>query len=265
MSSELLTTSVTPRDIMARLRQTNLWPGREVNRLFGELVAISQRYPEVPSDMSEDEITELHRICSDGESRLEEYWANRIASKPDELEAFPYLDNYLDMSHAEYADITRILGREPGHVAFVGSGPLPLTALALGGIDRSLRVDCIDADKEALLASQRVMAALGCSSEQYGLIHTDAADMDYRAYDAVIVAALVGLEPSKKSAVLRNVAASIRSDAKVAARSVPDDGRKLLYPRITQLPGELEFIEESTPPKGVINNLVIARRADAGR
>lgn len=86
----------------------------------------------------------LHALCSEAEFELESYYSKRVAGvdtsrAEKELRKFPYFDNYVDLTRLELAVIYAVDPRPIRKVAFIGSGPLPLTSLcALEQIKESL-------------------------------------------------------------------------------------------------------------------------------
>lgn len=254
--------------IVARLAATDLRPGPVVNDLFQALVAAACAAPhDYPGCVPPHAMVTLHRMCSWGEAKLEEHWARRIVAAPGVVEAFPYLDNYRQLTAMEHAAITGALGRPPRTLVFAGSGPLPLSAVMLAKLAPELQITCLDSDRHAVRQGRRVARALAGVRNPGSLrfVRADAAEHDYSGYDVVVVAALVGLTPAEKTAVLTRVAGTLSPGSLLAARSVPADGRRLLYPRIERciIPATLAVLGESTPPAGVINSLLLMRVREA--
>jgi hypothetical protein len=143
-------------------------------------------------------------------------------------------------------------------VAFVGSGPLPLTAFLLAG--ECVRVDNLDRDAAALALSRRVAGALGVTG--LGFVHADAGGddgVDLVGYGLVILAALVGRTPGEKAEVIAHVADAMAPGALLLVRSARDL-RTLLYPAVD--PGALAGLEVlgTVHPTGeVINSVIVAR------
>jgi nicotianamine synthase len=96
----------------------------------------------------------LRKLCATAESHLESHWAAHIsgaAESEDEigvnyltgaeslteatafrrLGQFPYYENYQDLTHMELCAIHAVNASPPRKIAFVGSGPLPLSSLCL--------------------------------------------------------------------------------------------------------------------------------------
>lgn len=248
--------------LIDHLGRTDLRPGPHVDALFRALVATAVRM--LPDDATLDDaalVSAVQDLCARGETHLESEWADRVAGVPERLGGFPYLDNYQQLVAFEHKAVTSWLRRRPRSVAVVGSGPLPLTAVLLARLDPGLRLTCVDRDPVASMRGERVASALGTSGVRH--VTADAGEHDYASYDVIVIAALVGLAPQDKAAVLDAVVRTSPPTALLAARSVPADGRRLLYPRIdpASVPGTVEVVAERHPPPGVINSLVLLRPA----
>ena len=252
------------RTIAARLAGTDLRPGPLVNGLFQSLVAAA--LAAAPHELLDARTIEaLHRLCSRGEANLEAHWASRIHANPESIVDFPYLDNYRKLAAAEYRAIVDALGAAPRTLVFVGSGPLPLSAVLLAQSGHGLRVTCVDRDVHAVRQGWRVARALIGPGARAALTfaRADAGKHDYSAYDVVLVAALVGLTRTEKATMLGRIADTLAPGSLLAARSVPEDGRRMLYPRIehSSVPATLDVLGEVDPPPGVINSLLLMRPA----
>ncbi|KAJ3316219.1 L-histidine 2-aminobutanoyltransferase, partial [Gonapodya sp. JEL0774] len=248
--------------ILRQLEATDLHPSPLVNSLFSRLVATALGIESDPAEsVSHEQLSASYALCSEGETYMEHHWARRIILEPRSVVDFPYLDNYRQLAAGEYAAVCETLGAAPRRVAFVGSGPLPLTALEWFGLDHELEIVCLDRDEDALHVGRAVAEAMFGKSDRLKFEVADALRADYVDFDVVVVAALVGLDAEAKGQVLNAVAGKVRGDALVAARSVPKDGRKWLYPRLEhdQVPDVLRVVGEWVPPVGVINSLLLMR------
>lgn len=245
--------------------RSDLRPGPEVDELFGSLVRLVLATPAGDADdlLADPAVAAvrpgLHALCSTGEYEMELSWARRIAASAtphDELERFPYTGNYRQLSRMELDLLATVVDRPVRRVAFVGSGPLPLSSV-LAATELGVPVDSFDRDPEAVALARRVVAALGLGGLAFHL--ADVADADLGAHDVVVLAALVGATAADKRAVLRRLAATMAPGAVLLARSARGL-RSLLYPAIE--PGALEGFELQAvvhPTDEVINSVVLAR------
>ncbi len=260
----------------------DLRPGPVVDAAFHRLVRLAVDTPPeragavLAHAAVGDVVDDLRTLCFEGEYQLEVAWARRIAASADpvaELARFPFAANYRQLHALERDAVARLAegdGHRPprDHVAFVGSGPLPLTAFLLAG--EGTRVDNLDRDPSALAASQRVADALGVTG--LGFLRMDAGASaeagpaaDLGAYGLVILAALVGRTPEEKSRVIAHLARAMVPGAVLVVRSARGL-RTLLYPEVD--PGALagfDVLGTVHPTGEVINSVIIARKPAKGR
>jgi hypothetical protein len=260
---------VTARTLQELYRQLterpDLRPSPEVDRLFGDLVRLVLATPRdrETSVLGDDAVLAiragLQALCSEGEYQLELTWAHRIVASPsprDELERFPYVGNYRQLTRMELDLLATVADRPASRVAFVGSGPLPLSAV-LAAAELGIPVDSLDRDAEAIALGERVATALGPAPLTFR--RTDVTDADLGGYDVVILAALVGAAGPEKRAILHHLAASMAPGAVLLARSARGM-RSLLYPAIE--PAALEGFDLQAvvhPVDDVVNSVVLAR------
>lgn len=245
----------------------DLAPGPVTDDLFGRLVGLatarraSSVADAVLADPAVDAVVDHLRIlCAVGETALERYWAQRIAAADDphaELERFPYLGNYRDLTRLEVHAVAGHLPHPPRRMLFVGTGPLPLTALVLAQV-HGVTVDGLDVDADAVERGNEVARALGVHRVRVRVGDVlDATDL--RGYDAVCLAALVGLDADTKSRVLAHVRARLDPGALVLARSA-HSLRGLLYPVL--VPDDLAGLDPLAvvhPFTDVVNSVILAR------
>lgn len=132
--------------------------------------------------------------------------------------------NFADPTgHAE-EDLWRLLDPlQPRRLAFVGSGPYPVTASLVAARYPGAELDCVDNNLVAHLVGQAVLEAASVPARA---VFGDAALLDYRGYDAVIVAAMVS---GKRDLVARILD---QSTALVVVRSKVD----VDHPRVVAFP-----------------------------
>ncbi|KAG9232440.1 Nicotianamine synthase protein-domain-containing protein [Amylocarpus encephaloides] len=206
--------------------RSTLSPGPVVNALFGELMTIclmscpDKKASLILSDPRiQDILPNLHTLCSQSEFEMERYWAERITEAQDpvlESKQFTYYENYVDLTRLELAALSAVDTKEIRSVAFIGSGPLPLTSLCLleqlGG--RSLGH-----------IAEGMEFQLGEASSK----SKSKASTDLTSFDVVFLAALVGSTQVEKEAVLKDVVSRMRKGSLLVVRSV-HGLRGLCYP-----------------------------------
>jgi hypothetical protein len=132
--------------------------------------------------------------------------------------------NFGDPSgHAE-DDLWRLLDPlQPRRLAFVGSGPYPVTACLVAARYPGADLVCVDNNIVAHLLGQAVLEVASVPA-RFEL--ADAAELDYAGYDAVIVAAMVSAKQALVARILE------QSNALVVVRSKVE----VEHPRVVGFP-----------------------------
>ena len=258
-------------------RLDNLAPAPAVNALFQDLVQVCVHADDraAPPVLADARIRRLRpdllRLCSQGESLLEQAWAHRVLEAADpwaELSRFPYLENYRQLSRLELHTL-RGAGHVPrpgGRVCFLGGGPLPVSALL---VHRELgaAVDVVDNEPQAANLARRLLNRLepGPDLRVAQADATSAGDMAQllAGCDVVVMAALVGHTQEQKRAVLRTVGRTLDPGAYLVVRTA-HGLRSLLYAAVE--PGEVAEAARCVPQvlvhplSDVVNSVLVARR-----
>jgi nicotianamine synthase len=253
--------------------EPTLEPGPHTDALFTRLVglAVARRPASVVDAVLADprlreRLPDLRARCAAGEYALERAWAHRVLAAGDPaaaLAGFPYLQNYRDLTRMEFHAVAGHAPDPPRRALFVGSGPLPLSALLLAR--HGVAVDAVDVDHEAVVLGGALARALG---DDVAVREGDVLGLgDLGGYDLVCLAALVGLAPADKAAALAHVRARMRPGAMVLARSA-HSLRALLYPVLdVSVAGDdadgglggLDPVAVLHPHTDVVNSVVLAR------
>ncbi|KAK4201494.1 putative nicotianamine synthase [Triangularia verruculosa] len=282
----------------------HLRPAPAINKLLGNLVSIC-------SEIHDQEIVDkvlrnvsvqavlpsLRQICARSESCLELHWAEHILEGQTEqevverLESFPYYENYEDLTRLEVCSILSATKVAPRRVAFIGSGPLPLTSLCLlqalkhdaavrsltwsatastAATDNAANEDPVvlnvDYDESAISASLKLSLALGERGKGMEFICAEAtsasASRDLAEFDVVYMAALVGITQAEKEKIMLEVVARMRRGALLVIRS-SWGLRTCLYPEVDfateTLLKRLEPCVAVHPYNQVVNSVIVAR------
>jgi len=165
---------------------------------------------------------------NEAEGAMELFAAERFGRQPiltlASLRTFRYYANYeallrLELDHL--AELGLLPAADGGSAVFVGSGPLPLSAILLHAAT-GLRVACVDSDRAACEAARTLIGRLGLQ-DALPVVHAAGEDYDYGGHALALVASLV----ADKRAVVRRICAT-RPGAGLAVRSA-DGVRTLLY------------------------------------
>jgi hypothetical protein len=154
----------------------------------------------------------LRKLYSAYETSLEEKFVRSFLirkGKP-RLESYLLWNRFCRLTDAE-ARGTRLSSAE--NIAFVGSGPFPISALQYARL-RAVSVCCIDSNAEAVETSRKVISKLKLSNI-ISFQCVAGQDADFSKYDVVTVAALA----TPKLKILRRIAETIKPGARVACRT----------------------------------------------
>ncbi|RAL52682.1 hypothetical protein DM860_007450 [Cuscuta australis] len=248
----------------------SLKPSKDVDTLFTQLVHTC--IPPSPVDVSvlcsgvQEKRSHLIRLCAEAEGLLESHYSRLLASLPNPLRnlaLFPYYGNYLRLTELEFDILAGHCGTGPGRVAFVGSGPLPLTSIVLA--TRHLpatEVHNYDVDPNANSLASRLVGSDPELSRRMAFHTVDIMDVtsELGGYDVVFLAALVGMDKEEKGRVVDHLAKHMALGALLMVRSA-HGARAFLYPVVD--PRDLrgfEVLRVHHPTDEVINSVIIARK-----
>jgi len=258
-------------------RLGNLAPAPEVDALFEELVRVCVRADgrAAAAVLADARIQRLRpdllRLCSQGESLLEQAWAHGVLEAADpwaELGRFPYLDNYQQLSRLEVHTLAGAghVPRPGRRVCFLGGGPLPLSALLMHR-ELGAAMNIVDNEPQAADLARRLLERLapGPGLRVTQADATSTADMTrlLAGCDVVVVAALVGHTRDQKRTVLHTVGRALEPGAYLVVRSA-HGLRSLLYAVV-----ELDDVADAAgcvpqvlvhPLGDVVNSVLVARR-----
>lgn len=134
-------------------------------------------------------------------------------------------------------------GYIPRRVLFIGSGPMPITALCLQH-RLNAPVDCLERDPEAVAESSLVLDRLGYSAS-IQVLHGQGELVDVSEYDVILVALLA----KPKRAILESIVHSSRDDVRIICRT--SEGSRC-------------FFYEPTVQEAIVQPLRLIRVANAG-
>jgi nicotianamine synthase-like protein len=127
------------------------------------------------------------------EGEMERCWGEMLCARaslaPTDLADFIYWDCYRDLVAAELGKLPADLGLGKGQsIAFVGAGPLPLSAIILHA-GTGLRVTCIDCDPRACRIACELCRKAGLPG--IDIACAGGAAYDYAGHPVVFIASLV--------------------------------------------------------------------------
>ncbi|KAE9364131.1 Nicotianamine synthase [Stipitochalara longipes BDJ] len=259
---------------------SDLRPCDIINALFGELVeqctrtvgeSITTRVMSCPEIIQI--LPSIRSICAKAENHLESHWADLICGTDDESHdensvydrfvKFPYLDNYVALTRLELGAIQTVDTSPLHRIAFIGSGPLPMTSLQLcHTLPGNIEVLNVDHDSLAISQSKSLCARLGTWGKGMKFLCTEAGACDLREFGIVYLAALVGCGQEEKESFLIQIAANMRDGATLVIRSA-HGLRKVLYaefdPTTEVVRRCLDVQLVVHPYNNVVNSVIIGR------
>lgn len=254
----------------------SLKPSKHVNALFTELVLTCM--PPSPIDVAKltkrvQEIrAKLIRLCGHAEGLLESHYSTVLAQLDaplDHLTLFPYYSNYLKLGFLEFTILSQHYpaGHVPTKIAFVGSGPLPLTSIVLATQHLTSTVfHNYDLDPAANAMALALVSSDADLTKRMVFHTTDIMEADPEVledYEVVFLAALVGMDSEEKLRIIEHLANHMAPGALLMLRSA-HGARAFLYPVVD--PCELrgfEVLSVFHPTDEVINSVVVARKHSA--
>ncbi|KAK3034060.1 hypothetical protein RJ639_034285 [Escallonia herrerae] len=247
-----------------------LKPSEHVDMLFTQLVLTCM--PPSSIDVAKlckrvQEIrSKLIRLCGQAEGLLEAHFSTILGSfdNPiDHLNIFPYYSNYLKLSHLEFNILMQHCAKVPTRVAFLGSGPLPLTSIVLASYHLTATTfHNYDIDPSANSMASRLVSSDPDLSGRMRFHTTDVMNVTsaLKDYEVVFLAALVGMDKEAKVRVIDHLAKHMAPGALLMLRSA-HGARAFLYPVVD--PCDLrgfEVLSVFHPVDEVVNSVVIARK-----
>ncbi|KAI3933802.1 hypothetical protein MKW92_038044 [Papaver armeniacum] len=249
----------------------SLKPSKDVNALFTQLVQTC--IPPSPIDVTKLSVTdqgirsELIRLCGEAEGLLEAHYSTLLGAYDnplDHITTFPYYTNYVKLGRLEYTILSNyITNPNPSHIAFIGSGPMPLTSIVLASNHlKTTTFHNYDIDISANALASNLVSADPDLSKRMLFHDTDIMDVTSGLYDyeVVFLAALVGLNKADKRKVIDHLAKHMAPGALLMLRSA-HGARGFLYPIVepSDLPG-FEVLAVFHPMDEVINSVLVARK-----
>ncbi len=203
----------------------------------------------------------FHALLSKAEGLMEKYYATQLSRYDTvslgELIRFMYWENYVTLVREEMNVLQKVMPEYHGKpIAFIGSGPLPLSAILLHIYTKS-PVACLDLDSEAVSLSRKLIEKLDLQ-DCVQVVETAGEEADYESYPIVYIASLV----QNKASIFERIF-STRSEALLAVRST-EGVYQLLYDPVSsndiQQAG-LKVLAKTTANQHMINTTLFLTRS----
>jgi len=186
--------------------------------------------------------------------QLEERFARQYLAGRAKLSDFPYYKSYVSTIAAEAAFL-----REPKRILFIGSGPVPLSAILFARKFPRAQVDIMDVDPAALHTGATVARKAGTPLGRE--LSMDAATCPtYPEYDVVVMSLEAGPTETSKRAVLSNLFSCVGRDAIVLLRGSRDAGGETFVRTRELLPDNAAVLDTVTTFDGFGETIVTKRK-----
>lgn len=247
-----------------------LRPSKQVNSLFTQLVKLCTlpssvdvlTLPQEEQNMRSSLIT----LCGRAEGLLELEFSTFLSQIPQPLEnlnLFPYYENYVELAKLEYRILYENGVVMPQKVAFVGSGPMPLTSIMMAKHHMKFtHFDNFDLDATANNLARQIVATDVDLEKRMKFLTCDIVEVrdKLEEYDCVFLAALVGMNKEEKLKIVAHVRKYMKKGGILLVRSAKG-ARGFLYPVVEHddLMG-FEVLSIYHPTNEVINSVILVRK-----
>lgn len=248
----------------------SLKPSTAVNALFTQLVRACTMPICIDVNELNNEVKEIRykliNLCAKAESLMETHFSQIIGNLPQplsNLHLFPYYSNYINLALMEFNTLSDNSIPLPKKLAFVGSGPMPLSSIVLATQHMpSTLFENYDIDPEANFMGSTLVSGDPDLSQRMSF-HTSDINLvegnKLGEYDVIVLAALVGLERTQKLKILDHLAINMRPGAALLLRSA-HGARSFLYPVVEEedLINRFSLLCVIHPTNDVINSIILA-------
>ncbi|KAL5711393.1 nicotianamine synthase [Ranunculus cassubicifolius] len=269
---------VTDEFLMARVTQIHasisklesLRPSKQVNTLFTQLVTLCTLPSSIDITNLPSEVQlmreSLIKLCGQAEGLLELQFANfliNIRRPLEHLDVFPYYGNYVKLASLEHRILYENGVVNPKKVAFIGSGPMPLTSFILATDHmKTTHFVNFDIDESANSVAHQIVTSNPKLESRMKFETCDIMEVKdgLAEFDCIFLAALVGMDKKEKMKILAHVGRYMKAGGILLLRSA-NGARGFLYPVIEEndLAG-FQILSIFHPTNDVINSVVLVRK-----
>ncbi|XP_031250897.1 nicotianamine synthase-like [Pistacia vera] len=266
--AELLTARIV--EIHASISKLeSLKPSKQVNS-FTQLVKLCTLNSSIDVKALSPELQKMRQslilLCGRTEGLLELEFASfitKLTQPLNNLNLFPYYGNYVKLANLEYSILSQNGVVKPKKVAFVGSGPMPLTSLIMASHHmKSTHFDNFDIDEAANYVARKIVSS-NAEFEKRMKFHTsDIMEVKEKLgeYDCIFLAALVGMSKEETVKILGHIRKYMKDGGVLLVRSA-NGARAFLYPVVEENElMEFEVLSIFHATKDVINSVVLVRK-----
>ncbi|KAH7569385.1 hypothetical protein ACOSP7_012772 [Xanthoceras sorbifolium] len=248
----------------------SLRPSKQVNSLFTSLVKLCMLPSSIDIKTLSEEVKQMREslivLCGRAEGLLELEFATFLTKIPqplNNLNLFPYYGNYVKLANLECGILSENGVVQPKKVAFVGSGPMPLTSIIMASHHmKSTHFDNFDIDEAANDVAGRIVASDAEFVKRMKFLTQDIMDVKEKLgeYDCICLAALVGMSKKDKMKILGHISKYMKAGGALLVRSAKG-ARAFLYPVVEEYDLlDFEVLSIFHPTNDVINSVVLVRK-----
>ncbi|ESR66640.1 Nicotianamine synthase 3 [Citrus sinensis] len=248
----------------------SLKPSKQVNSLFTHLVKLCTPPSSIDIKTLPQEVQEMREslivLCGRAEGLLELEFATFFAKTPqplNNLNLFPYYGNYVKLANLEYRILDENGVVQPKKVAFVGSGPMPLTSIVMAKNHlKSTHFDNFDIDEAANDVARQIVSSDIEFEKRMKFVTCDIMQVKEKLgeYDCIFLAALVGMSKEDKVKIIKHIRKYMKDGGVLLVRSAKG-ARAFLYPVVEKHDLlDFELLSVFHPTNEVINSVVLVRK-----
>ncbi|KAK7272657.1 hypothetical protein RJT34_29398 [Clitoria ternatea] len=251
----------------------SLRPSKQVNSLLTHLVKLCTLPSSIDIEALPQEVKNMResliKLSGHAEGLLELEFSTLISLTPmplNNLTLFPYYGNYVKLANLENKILKENGVVNPKKVAFVGSGPMPLTSIIMATHHmESTHFDNFDIDEKANEMARKIVACDGGLEKRMKFETQDIMEVRERLgeYDCIFLAALVGMTKEAKVKILGHIRKYMKEGGALLVRSAKG-ARAFLYPIVEEHDIlNFELLTIFHPTNEVINSVVLLRKPKA--
>ncbi|KAK7324419.1 hypothetical protein VNO77_27955 [Canavalia gladiata] len=251
----------------------SLRPSKQVNSLFTHLVNLCTLPSSIDIEALPQEVQTMREslinLSGHAEGLLELEFSTFIGLTPNPLNnltIFPYYGNYVKLANLENKILKENGVVNPKKVAFVGSGPMPLTSIIMATHHmESTHFDNFDIDEKANEMARKIVASDATFERRMKFETQDIMEVRERLgqYDCIFLAALVGMSKEEKIKIMGHIRKYMKEEGFLLVRSAKG-ARAFLYPIVEEHDMvNFEVLTIFHPTNDVINSVVLLRKPKA--
>jgi nicotianamine synthase len=251
----------------------SLRPSKQVNTLFTHLVKLCIPPSSIDIETLPQEVKTMResliKLCGKAEGLLELEFSTFISLTPNpmkNLTLFPYYGNYIKLANYENKILKENGVVNAKKVAFIGSGPMPLSSIILATHHmESTQFDNFDIDENANEVASKIVASDKALEKRMKFVTQDIMEVKEKLgqYDCIFLAALVGMSRGEKMKVLGHIRKYMKEGGVLLVRSAKGS-RAFLYPIVDENDVmDFEVLTIFHPTDDVINSVVLLQKPKA--